>query len=127
MELKSLNDALNTITKKIKYYLDNPVTIEFAPYEKQQNVKFISDKYNEIVEDYSNLLYLIEDAQYFISQCKKLLRLLSNNTALEISQKDKIKTAITIVEESLVPIFTEKERLKTIEMMYRAIYNQKDF
>jgi uncharacterized protein YdaL len=127
MDLSSLNQSLNILSNKIKSYLDNPVNIEFANYEQQRDVVYVSNKYNEIVHYYSDLLSLITETQYFISQCKKVSRLLSSNTSLEKAQKDKIKTAISIIEEISVPLYNEKERLKTIEMMYRAIYNQKDF
>ena len=127
MDLSSLNKSLNVITNKITTYLDNTPQIGFADSEHQQDTIYISNKYDEIVMHYSNLLNLITEIQYFISQCKKVIRLISDNNSLAQSQKAKIKTAIDLVEEASQPLFNEKERLKTIEMFYRNLYTRKDF
>ena len=127
MDLTSLNNTLNVLSNKIKVYLDNVPQIEFAPYEKQMDTIFISNKYNEIVELYSSLLNLITECSYFISQCKKIIKLIAGNTSLEQSQKAKIKAAIDLIEIQIEPLYNEKERLKTVEMFYRNIYTQKDF
>ena len=127
MDLSSLNNSLNILSNKIKVYLDNTPQIEFAPYEKQMDTIFISNKYNDIVKIYSDLLNLITESQYFISQCKKVIKLIAGNTSLEQSQKAKIKAAIDLIEMQIEPLYNEKERLKTIEMFYRNIYTRKDF
>lgn len=127
IDLTSINIALTNISKKISEYLNNIPKIEFADYDKQQDIKYISNKYNEIVQYYSNLLNLIIEVQYFISQCKKLIRLISDNSSLEKNQKTKLKIAIDTIEELSQPLYTEKERLKTIEMFYRNLYTRKDF
>ena len=87
----------------------------------------IAKKYNEIVETYSYLLNLITEVQFFISQCKKVIKLIAGNTSLEQSQKAKIKTAIDLIEIQAEPLYNEKERLKTIEMFYRNIYTRREF
>jgi hypothetical protein len=127
MDLSSLNQSLNIITNKITTYLDNKPKIKFADYEHQLDIKYISDKYNEIVTVYSYLLDLITEVQYFISQCKKISKLISGNTSLELNQKNKIKTAIDLVEEQVEPLYTERDRLKTIEMFYRNVYTRREF
>lgn len=127
MDLSSLNQSLNVLSNKIKTYLDNTPNIEFAPYEKQMDTIFISNKYDEIVETYSYLLNLITEVQFFISQCKKVIKLIAGNTSLEQSQKAKIKTAIDLIEIQAEPLYNEKERLKTIEMFYRNIYMRREF
>jgi len=127
MDLSSLNNTLNTLIKKIDGYLDSVPDIEFADYQKQMDTVYISNQYNRIVYEYSNLLRLITETQYFTSQCKKAIKLLSNNTVLEKQQKDRIKTAIDMIEEESKPLYNERERLKTIEMFYRTIYSQKNF
>lgn len=127
IDLTSINIALTNISKKISEYLNNIPKIEFADYDKQQDIRYISNKYNEIVQYYSNLLNLIIEVQYFISQCKKLIRLISDNSSLEKNQKTKLKIAIDTIEELSQPLYNEKERLKTIEMMYRTIYSRRDF
>ena len=127
MDLTSINTALNSVNNKISNYLDKPTKFEFAPYEKQLDTIFISNCYNKIVNDYSNVLNIITEAQYFISQCKKAIRMIGDSSALAKQQKAQIKTAIDIIEEQLVPLFNEKERLKTIEMFYRNIYSRRDF
>lgn len=127
IDLTSINIALTNISKKISEYLNNIPKIEFADYNKQQDIQYISNKYNEIVQYYSNLLNLIIEVQYFISQCKKLIRLISDNSSLEKNQKTKLKIAIDTIEELSQPLYTEKERLKTIEMMYRTIYSRREY
>ena len=127
MDLTSINVALNNVNNKINSYLDKPVRFESAPYEKQLDTIFVSNNYNKIVNEYSNVLNIITEAQYFISQCKKAIRLIGDSNALAKQQKAQIKTAIDIIEEQLVPLFNEKERLKTIEMFYRNIYTRRDF
>jgi len=127
MDLSSLNNTLNILIKKVDTYLDNTPKIEGADFKQQQDTIYISDQYNRIVYEYSNLLSLITETQYFIAQCKKAMKLLSNNTSLEKQQKERIKSAMEIMEEESKPLYNEKERLKTIEMLYRNIYNQKDF
>lgn len=127
IDLTSINNATSKISKKISEYLNNIPKIDFADYDKQQDIKYISNKYNEIVQLYSNLLNLITEIQFYVSQCKKLIRLISDNSSLERNQKIKIKLAIDTIEELSQPLYNEKERLKTIEMMYRAIYTRKDF
>ena len=127
MDLTSINVALNNVNNKINSYLDKPVRFDSAPYEKQLDTIFVSNNYNKIVNEYSNVLNIITEAQYFISQCKKAIRLIGDSSALAKQQKAQIKTAIDIIEEQLVPLFNEKERLKTIEMFYRNIYTRRDF
>lgn len=127
MDLSSLNNSLNNLNNKITTYLDNPIKIDFATYEQQLDMQYISNQYNNIVQSYSDLLRLITEVQYFVSQCKKILRLISDNTALEKAQKQKIKSAIDIINEAAEPLYNEKERLKTIEMMYRSIYTRREF
>lgn len=127
MDLSSLNNTLNILIKKVDTYLDNTPKIEGADFKQQQDTVYISDQYNRIVYEYSNLLSLITETQYFIAQCKKAMKLLSNNTGLEKQQKERIKSAMEIMEEESKPLYNEKERLKTVEMFYRATYNQKDF
>ena len=127
MELSSLTNTLNTLIKKIDRYLDSTPEIEFADYQQQMDTIYISNQYNRIVYEYSNLLRLITETQYFISQCKKSIKLIANNTILEKQQKDRIKMAIDMIEEESKPLYNERERLKTIEMFYRTIYTHKDF
>lgn len=127
MDLSSLNTALNNLQNRITKQLENLPDIGFANYEKQRDVIYVSNKYNEIVEEYSNLLKLITDTQYFVSQCKKINRLLPENSSLEKTQKMKIKSAIELINDLSEPLYNEKERLKTIEMFYRNLYTQKDF
>lgn len=127
IDLTSINVALSNLSKKISSYLENPEKIDFADYTKQQDIIYISNKYNEIVLKYSNLLSLITEVQYFISQCRKLIRILADNSTLEKNQKLKLKIAIDTVEEIAQPLYNEKERLKTIEMFYRNLYTRKDF
>jgi hypothetical protein len=127
MDLTSINAALNAVNSKITNYLDKPAKFDFAPYEKQLDTIFISNCYNNIVNEYSNVLNIITEAQYFISQCKKAIRLIGDSNALAKQQKAQVKTAIDIIEEQLVPLYNEKERLKTIEMFYRNIYTRRDF
>lgn len=127
MDLSSLNTALNKIQNKITEYLDNPYKIETADYTKQMDIPYICNQYNQIVIYYSNLLSLITEIQYFISQCRKVYRLIPNNSGLEKAQKDKIKQAIDLIIELSEPIYNEKERLKTLEMFYRNLYTQKNF
>ena len=98
-----------------------------APYEKQLDTIFVSNNYNKIVNEYSNVLNIITESQYFISQCKKAIRLIGDSNALAKQQKAQIKAAIDIIEEQLVPLYNEKERLKTIEMFYRNIYTRREF
>lgn len=127
MDLSSLNNTLNIISGKITDYLNNVPKIGFADYEQQQDTIYISNKYNEIVEKYSNLLNLITDVQFFVSQCKKINKLIPDNSNLERAQKAKVKAAIDIIEDLALPLYNEKERLKTIEMFYRNLYSRKDF
>lgn len=127
MDLSSLNQSLNVLQNKINNYLDKVPTIAFASFEQQMDQIYVSNKYNEIVEIYSNLLNLITEVQYFISQCKKISKLLPNNSNLEKAQQNKIKTAIDLIEIISQPLYNEKERLKTIEMFYRNLYTRKDF
>ena len=127
MDLTSINVALNNVNNKINSYLDKPVRFESAPYEKQLDTIFVSNNYNKIVNEYSNVLNIITEAQYFISQCKKAIRLIGDSNALAKQQKAQIKTAIDIIEEQLVPLYNEKERLKSIEMFYRNIYTRREF
>ena len=127
MDLSSLNASLNVLCNKITKYLDNVPQIGQANYEQQQDIKYISDNYNNIVFIYSELLNLITETQYFISQCKKVCKMLSNNTSLEKQQKEKIKAAIEVIEEQSKPLYNERERLKTLEMFYRSIYTRRDF
>lgn len=127
MDLSSLNTAFNKLAKKIQDYLDNPVKFEYADFEKQRDIIFISNQYNQIVCDFSNLLNLITEIQYFISQCKKIISLLSDNTNLEKGQKLKIKSAIDLITDLSFPLYNEKERLKTLEMFYRNLYTQRNY
>lgn len=127
MDLTSLNKSLNNITNKITTYLDNPVNIGTCDFKHQQDTIYVSDKYDEIVTNYSNLLSLITEIQYFISQCKKVISLIADNNSLAQSQKAKIKAAISLVEDASQPLYNEKERLKTIEMFYRNIYTRREF
>ena len=127
MDLSSLNNTLNTLIKKIDGYLDSIPEIDFADYKQQQDTIYISNQYNRIVYEYSNLLRLITEVQYFVSQCKKAIKLLSSNTVLEKQQKDRIKAAVDMIEEESKPLYNERDRLKVIEMFYTTIYTHKDF
>ena len=127
MDLSSLNNSLNILSNKIKTYLDNRPNIEGADFEHQQDTIYIANQYDNIVQLYSNLLDLITETQFFVSQCKKLIKLISDNTSLEKNQKNRIKVAIDIINELSEPLYNEKERLKTLEMFYRSIYSKRDF
>ena len=127
MDLSSLNQSMNIVINKIQTYLDNPKQIKFADYQQQQDIPYITDRYNEIVQYYSDLLSLLTEVQYFISQCKKVLRLIGENSNLERAQKSKVKMAIDLVTESAEPLYNEKERLKTLEMFYRSVYTRRDY
>lgn len=127
MDLSSLNQSLNVLLNKIKTYLDNPPKVEEATYEQQMDIKYVYDSYNNIVQLYSNLLSLLTEISYFISQCRRINRLISDNTSLEKAQKNKINAAITIITENAEPLYVEKERLKTLEMFYRNVYTRKDY
>lgn len=127
MDLSSLNNTLNMLIKKIDGYLDSIPEIDFADYKQQQDTVYISNQYNRIVYEYSNLLRLITEIQYFVSQCKKAIKLLSSNTVLEKQQKDRIKAAVDMIEEESKPLYNERDRLKVIEMFYRTIYTQRSF
>ncbi len=127
MDLSSINSTLNMLSGKIKDYLENTPRIDFATYEQQQDIRYISNKYNEIVQLYSNLLDLLTEIDYFTSLCKKAIKLLNGNTSLEQAQKGKIKAVVELIKTLSEPLFTEKERLKTIEMFYRNIYTRRDF
>lgn len=127
MNLSSLNTALNDLSNKITKYLDNTPRIEFATYEQTLDTKYITNQYSKIVNVYSGILDLIREEEYFISQCRKGLRLLSENTNLEREQRSKLKTTIDLVTEISTPLYTEEKRLKTIEMYYRNLYSRKDF
>lgn len=127
MDLSSLNQSLNILQGKITTYLDKVPEIQLATFEQQMDQVYISNKYNEIVDIYSRLLNLITEVQYFISQCKKISKLLPNNSNLEKAQQAKIKTAIDLIETISLPLYNDKERLKTIEMFYRNIYTRKEF
>lgn len=127
MELSALNNTLNMLIKKIDGYLDSIPEIDFADYQQQQDTIYISNQYNRIVYEYSNLLRLITEVQYFVSQCKKAIKLLSSNTVLEKQQKDRIKAAIDMIEEESKPLYNERDRLKNIEMFYRTIYSRREY
>ena len=127
MDLSSLNNTLNTLIKKIDGYLDSIPEIDFADYKQQQDTIYISNQYNRIVYEYSNLLRLITEIQYFVSQCKKATKLLSSNTILEKQQKDRIKAAVDMIEEESKPLYNERDRLKVIEMFYRTIYSRREY
>ena len=127
MDLSSVNGTLNKLSGDIKNYLDNPPKIDGATYEQQQDIKYILDKYNEIVQLYSDLLNLQREVDYFISLCKKGIKLISGNSELEMAQKGKLKGAIDLIKELSNPLCTEEKRLKTIEMFYRSICTRRDF
>lgn len=127
MDLSSVNETLNKLSGDIRKYLDNPPRIDGANYDQQQDIKYILNKYNEIVQLYSDLLDLLREVDYFISLCKKGIKLLSGTSELEQAQKGKLKGAIDLIKELSNPLYTEKERLKTIEMFYRSICTRRDF
>lgn len=127
MDLSSVNETLNKLSGDIRKYLDNPPRIDGANYEQQQDIKYILNKYNEIVQLYSDLLDLLREVDYFISLCKKGIKLLSGTSELEQAQKGKLKGAIDLIKELSNPLYTEKERLKTIEMFYRGICQRRDY
>lgn len=127
MDLSSVNETLNKLSGDIRKYLDNPPRIDGATYDQQQDIKYILNKYNEIVQLYSDLLDLLREVDYFISLCKKGIKLLSGTSELEQAQKGKLKGAIDLIKELSNPLYTEKERLKTIEMFYRSICTRRDF
>lgn len=127
MDLSSVNETLNKLSGDIRKYLDNPPRIDGANYDQQQDIKYILNKYNEIVQLYSDLLDLLREVDYFISLCKKGIKLLSGTSELEQAQKGKLKGAIDLIKELSNPLYTEKERLKTIEMFYRSICQRRDY
>lgn len=127
MDLSSVNETLNKLSGDIRKYLDNPPKIDGANYDQQQDIKYILNKYNEIVQLYSDLLDLLREVDYFISLCKKGIKLISGNSELEQAQKGKLKGAIDLIKELSNPLYTEKERLKTIEMFYRSICQRRDY
>lgn len=127
MDLTSVNATLNKLSTEIKYYLDHPPYIEGATYEQQQDIKYILNKYNDIVQMYGDLVTLQRDIEYFISLCKKGIRLLSGQTELEKAQKQKLKSALDLIKELAAPLYTEEKRLKTIEMFYRSVCTRRDF
>ena len=59
MDLSSLNNTLNILIKKVDGYLDSVPEIDFADYQQQMDTVYISNQYNRIVYEYSNLLRLI--------------------------------------------------------------------
>ena len=126
MDLSSLNNAMNTLINRTQTYLDNLPELNFATYEQQLDVPYVSNQYSRIVELYSNLLKLQTDIQYFISQCNKIVKLMPGNTTLEKAQINKVKTAISLVKEVAEPLDIERDRLKTVEMFYRSLFNRKD-
>lgn len=127
MDLSSINNSINNLLNKIKTYLETTPRINEANYEQQQDIVYITNQYNNIVQEYSKLLDLITEVQYFISQCKKVIRLLSDNTSLEKAQKAKVKMAIDLITEAAEPLSNEKERLKVLEMFYRSVYTRREF
>jgi len=66
---------------------------------------------------------LITEVQYYISECKKFTKF-AGATELERKAKDQVRAFITILDELSEPLYNEKERLKTIEMFYRNLYNR---
>lgn len=126
MDLSSLNNAMNTLINRTQTYLDNLPELNFATYEQQLDIPYVSNQYSRIVELYSNLLKLQTDIQYFISQCNKIVKLMPGNTTLEKTQINKVKTAISLVKEVAEPLDIERDRLKTVEMFYRSLFNRKD-
>ena len=127
MDLSSLNNAMNTLINRTQTYLDNLPELNFATYEQQLDIPYVSNQYSRIVELYSNLLKLITEVQFFTSQCSKIAKLLSGNSNLERAQQAKVKSALSLVKEVASPLETERDRLKTIEMFYRALYTKRDF
>jgi len=127
MNLSDANAVVNKLSEDIRKYLDNPPKIEGATYEQQQDIKYILDKYNEVVQLYSNLLDLQREVDYFISLCKKGIKLIPGNSELELAQKGKLKSFVDLMKELSNPLSIEKERLKTIEMFYRSICQRRDF
>ena len=127
MDLSSVNETLNKLSGDIRKYLDNPPRIDGANYDQQQDIKYILNKYNEIVQLYSDLLDLLREVDYFISLCKKGIKLLSGTSELEQAQKGKLKGAIDLIKELSNPLYTEKERLKVYEMFYRGICQRRDY
>ena len=127
MDLSSVNNTLNKLSGDIKNYLDNPPRIEGATYEQQQDIKYILDKYNEIVQLYGDLVSLQREIDYFISLCKKGIKLISGNSELEQAQKNKLKGAIDLIKELANPLYTEEKRLKVIEMFFRGICTRREY
>ena len=56
MDLSSLNNAMNTLINRTQTYLDNLPELNFATYEQQLDIPYVSNQYSRIVELYSNLL-----------------------------------------------------------------------
>ena len=127
MDLSSVNETLNKLSGDIRRYLDNPPRIDGATYDQQQDIKYILNKYNEIVQLYSDLLDLQREVDYFISLCKKGIKLLSGTSELEQAQKNKLKGAIDLMKEISSPLSTEEKRLKVIEMFYRGICTRREY
>ena len=123
MESNLQSNKLNEITTKIKTYLSNPYEHKPADFSNQQNGVYIANEYDRIVTGYSDLLRLITEVQFYISECKKFVRF-AGTTDLERKSKEQVKEFIKILEELTEPLYNEKERLKTIEMFYRNLYNR---
>ena len=127
MDLSSVNSTLNKLSGDIKRYLDNPPKMNGADYQQMQDPKYMQNQYNEVVQRFGDLLDLIREIEYFISLCRKGIKLLSGNSELEQAQKSKLKGAIDLIKELSNPLYTEKERIKTFEMFYRGLSNKRDF
>jgi CRISPR/Cas system CSM-associated protein Csm2 small subunit len=123
MDLNILNKKLNDIANKIRTYLNNPYEHKPADFSEQQNGVYISNEYDRIVAGYSDLLRLITEVQFNISECKKFIRF-AGATDLERRAKEQVKEFVKVLEELIEPLYNEKERLKTIEMFYRNLYNR---
>ena len=124
MDLNLLNRKLNEIANKIKTYLSNPYEHKPADFQQQQNGVYIANEYDRVVAGYSDLLRLITEVQFYESECKKYLKFTPENTALEKKSKEQVRNFLNSIVDFTEPLYNEKERLKTIEMFYRNLYNR---
>lgn len=122
--VSTISSKINELNKKVDSYLKEPFEVAPADFKMQQNGVFIADEYNRVVVAYSDLLKLITETQYLISQSKKCITLMTCNTTLERNNKIKLENGIKLIETISEPLHNEKERLKTVEMFYRNLYNR---
>lgn len=117
----------NEIKNEVEGCLKNTKKYELLSYERLQNIEILTNQYRDIVQDYSDLLNIITDVEFFVSRCNKILSLIAGNTNEELNKKNKIKSAKIILENYLRPLEVERERVKTVEMFYRSLYTRRNF